>query len=70
MTRPPRHKLAFVTWIGAYTMITAILQLLGPTMATWALPLRTLLISVLMVVALTWVVLPLLNRAFRGWLAH
>ena len=66
--RPPRHKLAVVTWIGAYVAITAILQLLGPMMATWALPLRTLLISVLMVVTLTWVVLPLLNRAFRSWL--
>ena len=65
---PPRHKLAVVTWIGAYAAITAILQLLGPTMATWALPLRTLLISVIMVIALTWVVLPVLHRAFRPWL--
>jgi uncharacterized protein len=65
---PPRHKLALVTWLGAYGVITGLLALLGPVMSSWPLPLRTLLLSVLMVVALTWVVLPTLNKAFRGWL--
>jgi uncharacterized protein len=65
---PPRYKLALLTWAGAYGMITLILDLLGPTMAGWPLVLRTLLISVLMVTALTWVVLPALTRLFRGWL--
>jgi hypothetical protein len=66
---PPRHKLALLTWAGAYTVITAILALLGPLMAPWPLPLRTLLISVLMVVVLTWLVIPSLTRLFRSWLA-
>jgi antibiotic biosynthesis monooxygenase (ABM) superfamily enzyme len=65
---PPRHKLALVTWAGAYGVITLILWLLGPTIAGWPLVLRTLLISVLMVNALTWVVLPALTRLFRAWL--
>ena len=65
---PPRHKLAVVTWLGAYVVITAILALLGPVMAPWPLPLRTLLLSVIMVVSLTWVVIPSLTRLFRGWL--
>jgi antibiotic biosynthesis monooxygenase (ABM) superfamily enzyme len=67
-TAPPRYKLALLTWAGAYALITAILGLLGPAMATWPLPLKTLPISVLMVVALTWVVIPSLTRLFRGWL--
>jgi antibiotic biosynthesis monooxygenase (ABM) superfamily enzyme len=66
---PPRYKLALLTWAGAYTVITAILALLGPSVATWPLPLQTLLISVLMVVTLTWLVIPSLTRLFRGWLA-
>ena len=66
---PPRHKLALLTWAGAWTVITLILWVLGPVMATWPLPLRTLLISVLMVVTLTWVVIPNLTRLFAGWLA-
>jgi uncharacterized protein len=65
---PPRYKLALVTWAGAYGVITLILGLLGPTMAGWPLMLRTLLISVLMVTALTWIVLPAITRLFRAWL--
>jgi uncharacterized protein len=65
---PPRYKLAVLSWAGAYTLITLILWLLGPAMAGWPLMLRTLLISVLMACALTWVVLPALTRLFRGWL--
>jgi antibiotic biosynthesis monooxygenase (ABM) superfamily enzyme len=65
---PPRYKLAIVTWAGAYGMITLIIWLLGPAMAGWPLVLRTLVISVLMVNALTWVVLPALTRLFRAWL--
>ena len=67
---PPRYKMALITWIGAYSAITAILYELGPAMATWPLPLRTLLISVLMVVTLTWVVIPTLTRLFRSWLVR
>jgi antibiotic biosynthesis monooxygenase (ABM) superfamily enzyme len=65
---PPRYKLALLTWAGAYAVITLILVVLGPTMEPWPLPLRTLLISGLMVMALTWVVIPLLTRLFRRWL--
>jgi antibiotic biosynthesis monooxygenase (ABM) superfamily enzyme len=62
-------KLAVVSWVGAYTVITLILALLGPVMAPWPLPLRTLLLSMLMVVAMTWLVMPSLTRLVRGWLS-
>jgi hypothetical protein len=65
---PPRYKLALLSWAGAYAVITLILAILGPAMAPWPLPLRTLLLSVLMVVAMTWVVIPSLTRLCRGWL--
>lgn len=65
---PPRYKLALLSWAGAYAVITLILAVLGPTMAAWPLPLRTLLLSVLMVVAMTWLVMPSLTSLFRSWL--
>jgi len=65
---PLRYKLALLTWAGAYGAITLIIWLLGPAMAGWPLVLRTLLISVLMVNALTWIVLPALTGLFRAWL--
>ena len=63
-----RVKLALISWVGAYTVITLILALLGPAMASWPLPIRTLLLSVLMVVAMTWFVMPALTRIGRSWL--
>ena len=66
---PPRHKMALITWPGSWALITLILYVLGPVMVTWPLMLRTLVLSVLMVVGLTWVVIPYLTRIFAGWLA-
>jgi antibiotic biosynthesis monooxygenase (ABM) superfamily enzyme len=37
-------------------------------METWPLPLRTLLVTLLLVPLLVYVVFPLWNRAFQGWL--
>ena len=65
----PRFKLALLTWIAAYTLITTFLALIGPTIAGWPLALRTLVLSVTMVTALTWVIMPRLTRLFRPWLA-
>ena len=63
------HKLALLTWASAYAVITAILAALGPTLASWPLALRTLVLSGLMVVALTWLIMPVMTRLFRPWLA-
>jgi antibiotic biosynthesis monooxygenase (ABM) superfamily enzyme len=68
--QPPRYKLALLTWAGAYAVITLILEVLGPAMLTWPLPLRTLLISALMAPAMTWLVIPSLTRVFRSWLVE
>ena len=64
----PRYKLALLTWAGAYTVVTLLLALLGPAIATWPLVLRTLVLSVTMVVALTWLIMPRLTRLFGSWL--
>ena len=66
--RPPRYKLAVITWLGVYPILTATLALLGPIMETWPLPLRTLVVTLLLVPLLVYVIFPLLNRAFRGWM--
>lgn len=64
----PRYKLALLTWVAAYPVITLILGLLGPEIADWPLGLRTLAVSVLMVATLTWLVMPALTRVLRPWL--
>ncbi len=65
----PRFRLALLTWVAAYALITTFLTVFGPTIAGWPLALRTLVLSMTMVTALTWVIMPRLTRLFRPWLA-
>jgi hypothetical protein len=60
---------ALLTWAGAYAVATLVLALFGPAMASWPLVLRTLVLTVTMVVALTWFVMPRLTRLCRPWLS-
>ena len=64
----PRYKLALLTWVAAYALITTFLAVLGPTIADWPLALRTLVLSATMVAALTWVIMPRLTRLLCPWL--
>ncbi|MEM6932103.1 MAG: hypothetical protein AAF526_00815 [Pseudomonadota bacterium] len=46
---PSRHRMAFLTWAVAYPLITSLLLLLEPLVGGLALPLRTLILTALMV---------------------
>jgi hypothetical protein len=63
-----RAKLALLTWAGAYAVILLVLAIGGPAMAGWPLAVRALVLSGLMVAAMTWVIVPVLTRLLRGWL--
>ena len=67
-TGRPRVKLALLTWAGAYAVILLVLAVGGPAMAGWPLAVRALVLSGLMVAAMTWVIVPVMTRLFRGWL--
>jgi len=63
-----RAKLALLTWAGAYAVILLVLAIGGPAMAGWPLAVRALVVSGLMVAAMTWVIVPVMARLFRAWL--
>jgi antibiotic biosynthesis monooxygenase (ABM) superfamily enzyme len=63
-----RAKLALLIWAGAYAVILLALAVGGPAMASWPLAVRALVLSGLMVAAMTWVIVPVMTRLFRGWL--
>ena len=63
-----RARLALLTWAGAYAVILLVLALGGPAMARWPLAVRALVLSGLMVAAMTWVIVPVVTRLLRGWL--
>jgi antibiotic biosynthesis monooxygenase (ABM) superfamily enzyme len=67
---PPRHRFALLVWIAIYPTITLLLELGGPLMADWPLPLRTLALTAIAVPLMVFVLLPTLQRAFAGWLTR
>ncbi len=65
---PARWKFGVLTWMGIYPLITLLLWALSPALALMPLPLATLGLSLVLVSVMTFVVMPLLTRAFRPWL--
>lgn len=66
--RPPRYKLFLLTWLAIYPLITAILHLFGRYLSLLPLPLRTLILTGVLVYLMTYWVMPKLMKLFRNWL--
>lgn len=64
--QPPRWKVAVLTWVGIYPLITTLLWVLGPVLGGLPLPAVTLALTIVLVSLMTFVVMPALTRAFRG----
>ncbi len=65
---PPRWKMATVTFVGVYLLTLSLHLTVGPWIRTFPLPLANALFNGLVVVGLTWLVMPQLTRVFRRWL--
>lgn len=65
---PPKHKMALIVWLGIYTLVTGLSALIGPLIADWPLPLRIFVITVPVVILMTYAVMPFLTRLFACWL--
>lgn len=63
-----RHKAAFIIWLAIYPLITLLYSLLGNYLSGIALPLRTLVLTLIAVPIMFYVLVPLLNRVFHRWL--
>jgi antibiotic biosynthesis monooxygenase (ABM) superfamily enzyme len=65
---PPPWKMAVATWIGVNAVTTPLLLFLPKVLAPLGFPWGNFAFNVVVVVALTWVVMPLLVRVGQGWL--
>ena len=65
---PPRWKVAVVTWLGIFPTVLALFLTVVPLMADWPLVPRVLVVTVLVVLIMTWGVAPRLTRWLRPWL--
>ena len=68
-TTPKRHKLALLTWAVVYPLITGLLVVLEPWLTGLALPLRTLLLTAILVPAMVYLAMPLATARLEGWLS-
>ncbi|MCA8932411.1 MAG: antibiotic biosynthesis monooxygenase [Rhodospirillaceae bacterium] len=65
---PPRPKMATLTWLALFPMVSLLLWALGPVLAELPFLLRTLVLTGLVTGLMTWVVMPRLTRLFARWL--
>jgi uncharacterized protein len=69
-TSPPRWKMALVTVIGVWPVSMLVPWLLNPFIASLPRPLKALVVSVGIVIVLTWAAMPVLVKLLRPWLKH
>ena len=67
---PPHARMAVVTWMGIFPVVSLYLWLASLWPGFQALPFlpRTAVFTALIVATMTWVVMPRLTRLMRGWL--
>lgn len=64
---PPKWKVATVTWLGIFPTVLLLFLSVAPLLAGWPLVPRTMVITALVVLLMTWVA-PRLTRWLAGWL--
>ncbi len=65
---PPRWKVACVTWLGIFPTVLLLFLTVAPPLAHWHVVPRVMVITVLVVVIMTWGVAPRLTRWLHPWL--
>jgi antibiotic biosynthesis monooxygenase (ABM) superfamily enzyme len=65
---PPRYKMALLTWITIFPLITVIVAVTGPLLEDLPPAARLAITTGLAVPLMTWVVMPRVTRLLRGWL--
>lgn len=66
--RPPRWKMAILTWLAVWPVGMAVAALLKPVVANWPHALASALISAGIVASLTWAAMPLVVKVAHPWL--
>jgi antibiotic biosynthesis monooxygenase (ABM) superfamily enzyme len=65
---PPPYKMALLTWITIFPLISGIVAVFGPTLARIPLVPRTAITTAIAVPVMTWILMPRVTRLLRPWL--
>ncbi|KAA0874950.1 antibiotic biosynthesis monooxygenase [Nitrincola tapanii] len=65
---PAKWKMTFVSWLALYPTVTLIFFLIADLLAPLPLPLRTMIITAIVMVLMSYVLMPRFTRWFAFWL--
>jgi uncharacterized protein len=65
---PPPHKMALLTWITIFPLITIVVIVLEPLLEPLSVVPRLAITTAVTVPIMTWLVMPRVTRLLRGWL--
>ena len=69
MKPPKKWKMAIVIWLAIYPLITTVFAIFGKyLMQIEILPLRTLIITAVMVPTMVFILIPVLQKLLANWL--
>ena len=65
---PARHKMALLSWVAIFPLVVGVSAALAPWVGSWPWPLPMALTTAVMVVLMTYLVMPRMTRLFQSWL--
>jgi antibiotic biosynthesis monooxygenase (ABM) superfamily enzyme len=65
---PARWKMALLTWLGVWPTSLLVGNVIGPPLATLPYVVSSALVAAVIVVCLTWIVMPTLVKLLKSWL--
>jgi antibiotic biosynthesis monooxygenase (ABM) superfamily enzyme len=68
MKQPPKWKFAVMVWLAIYPTLTFVSYLIGDVIKDWPLPLKTLLMTGILVPTMVFILLPILRKLLTNWL--
>ncbi len=66
--QPPKWKFALMVWIAIYPSIMVVQLLIGNQIINLPMPLRSLIMTGILVPLMVYVLLPLLRKVLGNWL--
>jgi antibiotic biosynthesis monooxygenase (ABM) superfamily enzyme len=65
-----RHRTALLTWAVVYPLVTGLLAVLDPFIGSLAMPIRTLVLTAIMVPVMVYLAMPIVTSRLADWMAE